>query len=166
VENADDFDEVAATTDQLLVPRMVEAVKTAMEAQSVVVPGTTAAATVLPRLARSLRSVHEQRAEVAAQVEGILDGLPLPQALTMMPGIGVRNAARILLEIGDINEFIPPTPGRLRWPGPGHQTLRLLHQRTSTYPRVAKRPSIAPCSTLRSPPPLTDPVSRAYCDKK
>jgi hypothetical protein len=39
--------------------RLVEAIKTALDAQTVIVPGTTAAATVLPHLARSPRSVHD-----------------------------------------------------------------------------------------------------------
>lgn len=71
----------AATTDELpatarpLAPRMagrlVEAIKAALDVQTVVVPGTTAAATVLPHLARSLRSVRDQRDQVAAQVSAI-----------------------------------------------------------------------------------------------
>ncbi|WP_425549023.1 transposase [Actinomadura meridiana] len=85
--------------------RLVEAVKTALDAQTVVVPGTTAAATVLPHLARSLRSLHDQRDQVAAQVEEILDAHPLARVLISMPGLGIRTSARILLEIGDIAAF-------------------------------------------------------------
>jgi transposase len=102
-------------TARPLAPRMagrlVQAVKTALDAQTVVVPGTAAAATVLPRLAQSLRSVHQQRGQVAQQVEEILEALPLAGVLTSMPGIGIRTAARILLEIGDISAFA--TPGHL-----------------------------------------------------
>lgn len=43
---------------------------------------------------------------VADQVEEILDTHPLAGVLTSMPGIGVRTAARILLEIGDTSNFV------------------------------------------------------------
>jgi transposase len=91
--------------------RLVEAVKASLDAQTVIVPGTAAAATVLPHLARSLRLVHGQRKQVAVQVEEILDALPLAPVLTSMPGVGIRTAARILIEIGDISAF--PTAGHL-----------------------------------------------------
>ena len=62
----------------------------ALEHQTVVVAGTNAAATVLPHLARQLISLHAQRADVAAQVEALVQAHPLYQVLTSMPGIGVR----------------------------------------------------------------------------
>jgi hypothetical protein len=85
--------------------RLVEQIFTALDAQTVVVPGTTAAETVLPRLADSLRDLLRQRDQVAEQVEGMLDAHPLSSVLTSMPGIGVRTAARILLEVGDGSSF-------------------------------------------------------------
>mgnify|MGYP000987741296 FL=1 len=63
-----------------------------------VVAGTDAAVTVLPHLARQLISLHTQRADVAAQVEALVQAHPLYQALTPMPGIGVRTAAVFLAE--------------------------------------------------------------------
>jgi transposase len=85
--------------------KLVEAILAALKEQTVTVPGTTAADTVLPRLADSLRTVLLQRKQVAEQVEEILDAHPLAGVLTSMPGIGVRTAARILLEIGDASNF-------------------------------------------------------------
>ena len=70
----------------------------ALEHQTVVVAGTDAAATVLPHLARQLISLHSQRADVAAQVETLVQAHPLYQVLTSMPGIGVRTAAVFLAE--------------------------------------------------------------------
>jgi transposase len=75
------------------------------------VPGTAAAETILPRLADRLRQVLQQRDQVAADVERMLDAHPLAQVLTSMPGIGVRIGARILLEVGDGSAFV--TPGHL-----------------------------------------------------
>ena len=70
----------------------------ALEHQTVVVAGTDAAATVLPHLARQLIAPRAQRADVAAQVETLVQAHPLYQALTPMPGIGVRTAAVFLAE--------------------------------------------------------------------
>ena len=63
-----------------------------------VVAGTDAAGTVLPHLARQLIALHAQRADVAAQVETLVQAHPLYQVLTSMPGIGVRTAAVFLAE--------------------------------------------------------------------
>jgi hypothetical protein len=62
---------------------------TALDEQTVTVPGTTAAETVLPQLAASLRDTLDQRAQLAAQVEQVLDAHPLATVLTSMPGVGV-----------------------------------------------------------------------------
>ena len=70
----------------------------ALEHQTVVVAGTDAAAVVLPHLARQLIALHAQRADVAAQVETLVQAHPLYQVLTSMPGIGVRTAAVFLAE--------------------------------------------------------------------
>ena len=70
----------------------------ALKHQTVVVAGTDAAAVVLPHLARQLIALHAQRADVAAQVETLVQAHPLYQVLTSMPGIGVRTAAVFLAE--------------------------------------------------------------------
>jgi transposase len=88
-----------------MAERLVDDILAALAEQTVVVAGTTAAATILPHLASCLRSVHEQRDAVAAQVEHLLEDHPLSRILISMPGIAVRTAARILVEIGDISSF-------------------------------------------------------------
>ncbi|GES24660.1 hypothetical protein Aple_075590 [Acrocarpospora pleiomorpha] len=50
-----------------------------------VVPGTTSALLVLPHSARSPRSVHDQRNQVASEVEEMLDAHPLAKILITMP---------------------------------------------------------------------------------
>ena len=47
-----------------------------------VVAGTDAAAVVLPHLARQLIALHAQRADVAAQVEALVEAHPPYQVLT------------------------------------------------------------------------------------
>jgi transposase len=91
--------------------RLVTDLLAALDEQPVVVPGSAAAEKVLPRLAGSPAQVLAQRRAIAAEVEGILDAHPLAKVLTSMPGIGVRTAARILLEVGDGAAF--PTAGHL-----------------------------------------------------
>ena len=124
----------------------------ALEHQSVVVAGTDAAATVLPHLARQLISLHAQRADVAAQVEALVEAHPLYEVLISMPGIGVRTAAVFLAEtLGkDLQSPAPswpPTPGSLpSHAAPAHRSV------ASTSPTAATRGSSAPCSCPPSPP--------------
>ena len=54
----------------------------ALERQSVTVAGTDAAGMVLPHLARQLIALHAQRADIAAQVETLVQAHPLYQVLT------------------------------------------------------------------------------------
>ena len=124
----------------------------ALELQSVTVAGTDAAATVLPHLARQLISLHSQRADVAAQVEALVEAHPLYEVLISMPGIGVRTAA--VLAGRDPGQDLqapepswPPTPGSLpSHAAPAHRSA------ASTSPTAATRGSSAPCSCPPSPP--------------
>lgn len=67
----------------------------ALELQSVTVAGTDAAATVLPHLARQLIALHAQRADVAAQVEALVEAHPLYEVLISMPGIRGPGRSRL-----------------------------------------------------------------------
>ena len=165
----------AATAEELLAtarplaPRMagrlVEAVKAALDAQTVIVPGTAAASTVLPHLARSLRSVHDQRKQVAIQVEEILDAHPLAKVLISMPGLGIRTSARILLEIGDISAFA--TPGHLAaYAGLAPVTRRSGSSIKGEHPPKGGNKALKRAMFLAAFASLSDPVSRAYYDRK
>ena len=107
----------------------------ALEHQTVVVAGTDAAATVLPHLARQLISLHAQRADVAAQVETLVQAHPLYQVLISMPGIGVRTAAVFLAEtLGKTSRHRRPA-GLLRRARSRHTPLRLIDPRRARLPR-------------------------------
>lgn len=82
-----------------LAERVTEEIFSALEAQTVVVAGTEAAATIVPILAQQLQDLTRQRAGVLAQVEALVEAHPLHRVLTSMPGIGVRTVARILTEV-------------------------------------------------------------------
>lgn len=91
--------------------RLVDEIFTALDAQTVTVPGTRAAELVLPQLARHVTALLEQRATVAREVEEMVADYPLAEVLMSMPGVGIKAAAKILLCIGDGSDF--PTPGHL-----------------------------------------------------
>lgn len=79
--------------------RLAADIAQALTEQTVVVPGTNAAAVVLPRLALQLITLRKQRDEVALEVEQRVLSHPLYPLLTSMPGVGVRTAARLLNEV-------------------------------------------------------------------
>ena len=87
------------------VDKTVDEVFDALSQQTVIVTGTDAVEAIIPRLASSIRNLKRQRAEVAAEVDGLLDDFPLRDVLTSMPGVGAKTAATILLAIGDGREF-------------------------------------------------------------
>ena len=145
--------------------RLVDQILTALDAQTVVVPGTTAAETVLPRLADNLRDLLRQRDQVAEQVEGMLDAHPLAPVLTSMPGIGVRTAARILLEVGDGTSF--PTPGHLAaYAGLAPVTRRSGTSIRGEHPPKGGNKQLKRAFFLSAFAALADPLSRAYYDRK
>jgi transposase len=145
--------------------RLVEQIFTALDAQTVVVPGTAAAETVLPRLADSLSDLLRQRDQVAAQVEGMLDAHPLSSVLTSMPGIGVRTAARILLEVGDGTSF--PTAGHLAaYAGLAPVTRRSGTSIRGEHPPKGGNKQLKRAFFLSAFAALADPLSRAYYDRK
>ena len=93
-----------------------------------VVAGTNAAAaTVLPHLARQLISLHAQRADVAAQVEALVQAHPhVPGPDHTCPGSGVPAAAVFLAEtLGKTSRHRCPA-GLLRRARSRHTPLRLI----------------------------------------
>jgi transposase len=137
----------------------------ALEEQTVVVPGSAAAEKVLPRLATSLAQVLTQRRAIAAEVEGILDAHPLAKVLTSMPGIGVRTAARILLEVGDGSAF--PTSGHLAaYAGLAPVTRRSGTSIRGEHPPRGGNKQLKRALFLSAFAALADPTSRAYYDRK
>jgi transposase len=129
---------------------LVDQLWAALQEQTVTVPGTAAAETVLPKLAASLRDTLDQRAAIAAHVEQILDAHPLAAVLTSMPGVGVRTAARILLEVGDASSF--PTAGHLAaYAGLAPVTRQSgSPSAANTHPATATKTSNERCSSPRS----------------
>jgi len=137
----------------------------ALDEQTVVVPGSAAAEKVLPRLAESLAQVLTQRRQIAEEVEGILDAHPLAKVLTSMPGVGVRTAARILLEVGDGSDF--PTSGHLAaYAGLAPVTRRSGSSIRGEHPPQGGNKQLKRALFLSAFAALADPTSRAYYDRK
>ncbi|RKT51654.1 IS110 family transposase [Saccharothrix australiensis] len=144
---------------------LVATILAALDEQTVTVPGTTAADTVLPRLADSLKTVLLQRKQVAAEVEGILDAHPLAGVLTSMPGIGVRTAARILLEIGDASAF--KSSGHLAaYAGIAPVTRSSGSSIKGEHPARTGNRKLKRAFFLAAFAALSDPTSRAYYQRK
>lgn len=145
--------------------RLVEQIFTALDEQTVTVPGTAAAEKILPKLADSLREVLQQRDEVAAGVEEMLDAHPLAEVLTSMPGIGVRTAARILLEVGDGTAFA--TSGHLAaYAGLAPVTRRSGTSIRGEHPPKGGNKQLKRAFFLAAFASLAHPPSRAYYDRK
>lgn len=138
----------------------------ALTEQSVTVPGTAAAEAVLPKLASSLRDALDQRAELATHIEGVLDAHPLAHVLTSMPGVGVRTAARILLDVGDASMF--PTPGHLAaYAGLAPVTRRSGTSIRGEFPARSGNKHLKRALFLSAFAALRcDPASRTYYDRK
>jgi len=145
--------------------KLVDRVWAALDEQTVTVPGTTAADTVLPQLAESLKTVLAQRKTLAAQVEELLDAHPLAGVLTSMPGIGVRTASRILLEIGDASSFAS-SAHLAAYAGIAPLTHKSGSSIKGEHPTRAGNRKLKRAFFLAAFAALSDPVSRAYYDKK
>ena len=144
---------------------LAERVWEALGEQTVTVPGTGAAETVLPRLARSLAEVLDQRRQIATEVEKVLDAHPLAEVLISMPGVGVRTAARILLEVGDGSGF--PTAGHLAaYAGLAPVTRRSGSSIRGEHPPRGGNKHLKRAFFLSAFAALHDPTSRAYYDRK
>ncbi|MBM6699637.1 IS110 family transposase [Bifidobacterium pullorum subsp. saeculare] len=74
--------------------------------QSVTVTGTQAVEAIIPSIARRIRQIKEERRDIGARVERLLEDRPLLAVLTSMPGIAARTGSQIPLAIaGDITRF-------------------------------------------------------------
>lgn len=144
---------------------LADAAWQALAEQTVVVPSTKAAEAVLPRLADTLAQVLAQRRDLATEMEEILDAHPLAPVLTSMPGVGVRTAARILLEVGDATSF--PTPGHLAaYAGLAPVTRRSGSSIRGEHPPRGGNKQVKRAFFLSAFAALHDPASRAYYDRK
>ncbi len=84
---------------------------TALDSQTVIVPGTTEFGRVIAGVATQLAAVRTERDTPGKDLEDRLEAHPLAEVLTSMPGVGVRTAITWLTIVGDGTAF--PTAGHL-----------------------------------------------------
>ncbi|MEV0977882.1 IS110 family transposase [Streptomyces sp. NPDC049915] len=148
-----------------MAERLVADIFDALDEQTVVVPGTEASALIVPSLAASLAAVLDQRKVLAARIEELLEAHPLSQVLTSMPGIGVRTAARILIDVGDGSGFA--TAGHLAaYAGLAPATRRSGSSIRGEQPSRRGNKQLKRAFYLAAFASLSQPDSRAYYDRK
>ncbi len=148
-----------------MAERLVDDIFTALDEQTVVVPGTEAAALIVPSLASSLAAVLDQRKALALRIEALLEAQSLSQVLTSMPGIGVRTAARILIDVGDGTVF--PTAGHLAaYAGLAPVARASGSSIRGEHPARRGNRQLKRALYLAAFASLKQPESRAYYDKK
>lgn len=156
---------IAAKNAPRMGSKLVADIQAALEAQSVVVPGSAAAETVLPKLAGSLKETLQQRKAIGEDVERMLDAHPLSEVLISMPGVGIRTAARILLEVGDGSAF--KSAGHLAaYAGIAPVTHRSGSSIRGEHPARSGNRKLKRALFLSAFAALHDPTSRAYYDRK
>lgn len=144
--------------------RLAAEIMQALSEQTVVVVGTNAASLVLPRLAKQLEDLRTQRAEIAVEVERLVDAHPLHPVLTSMPGVGVRTAARLLTEVAG-KQFA--TAGHLAsYAGLAPVTRRSGSSIRGEHASRRGNKILKRTLFLSAFAALKDPVSRTYYDRK
>jgi transposase len=147
--------------------RLAEAIWTALAAQTVTVPGTAAAAKVIPGLASQILQLRDQRIQIARDVDKVLDHHPLASVLTSMPGLGVKIAARILAQTGGNMNAFPTAAHLAAYAGLSPVTkrsgssIRGEHVNRGGNKRLKNALFMSAFTSLRA-----DPTSRAYYDRK
>ena len=164
-DDPDDLLRTAAAVERSSEHPLAQAIVEALSKQTVTVAGTDAAGVVLPHLARQLIALHTQRADIAAQVEALVEAHPLYQVLTSMPGIGVRTAAVFLAEtLGktfDTGAQLASYAGLAPVTRRSGSSIRGEHVSHGGNKRLKRAMFLSAFASLRS-----DPVSRAYYQRK
>ena len=162
-------DAIAAALREGGSPRLARSlparIRTALDAQTLTVPGTAAFGRVIAGVAAQLRQVHTERATLADDLEERLEAHPLATVLRTMPGVGLRTTIKILTIVGDASAF--PTAAHLA----AYAGLAPVTRRSGTSIKGETR-SQAGNHALKSAlflsafASLKDPTSRAYYDRK
>jgi transposase len=151
-----------------LAPRMgkrwAAEIVQALSEQTVVVLGTQAAAIVLPRLAQQLAALRRQRDEVAKEVERLVLAHPLHPVLTSMPGVGIRTAARLLIDVA--SRAFASAAHLAAYAGLAPVTRRSGSSIRGEHPSRRGNKQLKRALFLSAFAALRDPISRAYYVRK
>ncbi|MEU2720214.1 IS110 family transposase [Streptomyces smyrnaeus] len=148
-----------------MAERLADDILAALAEQTVTVPGTHAAGLIIPSLAGQMKAVLDQRKLLARRIEELLEAHPLSAVLTSLPGVGVRTGARILIDVGDGSNF--PTAGHLAaYAGLAPATRNSGSSIRGEQPSRRGKKQLKRAFFLSAFAALSEPVSRAYYDKK
>jgi transposase len=136
----------------------------ALSEQTVVVLGTQAATVVLPRLAKQLETLRQQRDEVAKEVERLVLAHPLHPVLTSMPGVGIRTAARLLIDVA--SRAFASAAHLAAYAGLAPVTRRSGSSIRGEHPSRRGNKQLKRALFLSAFAALRDPISRAYYARK
>jgi transposase len=161
----DGITEIMQPRSPRLAKTMPTKILAALDAQTVIVPGTAAFGRVIAGVAAQLRDVRTERDTLAAELEDRLEAHPLAEVLTSMPGTGFRTALKILTIIGDGSAF--PTAGHLA----AYAGLAPVTRRSGSSIKGETRSqrgnhALKSALFLSAFASLADPASRAYYDRK
>lgn len=148
-----------------MAERLADDLLAALSEQTVVVAGTDAAGMVITNLAASLRTVLAQRHTLQNQIKSLLETHPLSVVLTSMPGIGVRTAAAILIDVGDASQF-PSAAHLAAYAGLAPATRSSGSSIRSEHPARRGNKQLKRAFFLAAFASLHHPPARAYYRKK
>ncbi len=136
----------------------------ALSEQTVVALGTQAATIVLPRLAQQLAALRRQREDVAREVEQRVLAHPLHPVLTSMPGVGIRTAARLLIDVA--TRAFASAAHLAAYAGLAPVTRRSSSSIRGEHPSRRGNKQLKRALFLSAFAALRDPISRAYYARK
>ena len=154
-----------ARSNGLRAGRIIDDMFKAIGEQTVTVPGTGMAETIIPSIARDIKAIKDRRREIGTQVEALLEDHPLLTVLTSMPGIGVRTASNILLASAATSPTSkarptwPPTPASHRSPAspaPASRARDPPDGATNASRTRYGNPRSSPAPNTRRPSPTTN----------
>jgi len=136
-----------------------------LDTQTLIVPGAAAFGRVIGGVAAQLRDLHTERAQLGRDLETLLEAHPLAEVLRSMPGVGLRTTLKILTIVGDGSAF--PTPGHLASYAGLSPVTRKSGSSIKGETRSMRGNHALKCALFLSAfASLTDPISRAYYDRK
>lgn len=145
--------------------QFADTVLSAARAQSVTVPGSDTAGSLIREIADQLIRILRRRASLADEIAADFAPLPESEILLSLPGIGPRLGARIAVEIGSIARFATASQlAAYAGLGPAPHTSGTSIRGTTAHHhgnhRLKNAFFLAAFASLRHAP------SRAYYDKK
>ena len=148
-----------------LAKALTEAVTEALDAQTVVVPGSVAMGRVIAEVATELDRTQQRRERLGAEIGELFEAHPFGLILGSLPGVGPRTGARMLAEIGDISRFangsrLASYAGLAPVTRQSGSSIRGQTRSRRGNHRLKNAMYLSAFASLR------DPVSRAFYDRK